>query len=43
MNPNLNYAQMARGPNGQVGQHTGVLYVILYTVCLGLTELQIAI
>ncbi|KAH9903346.1 chondroitin AC/alginate lyase [Cubamyces lactineus] len=25
MNPNLNYAQMARGPNGQVGQHTGVL------------------
>ncbi|KAJ7630239.1 chondroitin AC/alginate lyase [Roridomyces roridus] len=25
MNPNLNYAQMARGPSGQVGQHTGVL------------------
>ncbi|KAL1948381.1 hypothetical protein VTO73DRAFT_12456 [Trametes versicolor] len=25
MNPNLNYAQMARGPDGQVGQHTGVL------------------
>ncbi|OBZ76953.1 hypothetical protein A0H81_03400 [Grifola frondosa] len=25
MNPNLNFAQMARGPNGQVGQHTGVL------------------
>jgi len=25
MNPNLNYAQMARGPEGQVGQHTGVL------------------
>lgn len=25
MNPNLNYAQMMRGPNGQVGTHTGVL------------------
>ncbi|OJT05906.1 hypothetical protein TRAPUB_3256 [Trametes pubescens] len=25
MNPNLAYAQMARGPDGQVGQHTGVL------------------
>lgn len=25
MNPNLNYAQMARGPNGQNGTHTGVL------------------
>jgi len=25
MNPNLNYAQMARGPGGQVGMHTGVL------------------
>ncbi|KAJ7868487.1 chondroitin AC/alginate lyase [Mycena leptocephala] len=25
MNPNLNYAQMERGPNGQVGTHTGVL------------------
>jgi len=25
MNPNLNYAQMKRGPDGQVGQHTGVL------------------
>ncbi|KAF7366808.1 Chondroitin AC/alginate lyase [Mycena sanguinolenta] len=25
MNPNLNYAQMNRGPNGQVGTHTGVL------------------
>lgn len=27
MNPNLNYAQMQRGPDGQFGQHTGVLYV----------------
>lgn len=27
MNPNLNYAQMQRGPNGQLGTHTGVLYV----------------
>lgn len=25
MKPNLNYAQMRRGPNGQVGTHTGVL------------------
>jgi len=25
MNPNLDYAQMNRGPNGQVGTHTGVL------------------
>ncbi|KAI0696536.1 chondroitin AC/alginate lyase [Cytidiella melzeri] len=25
MNPNLNYAQMARGPQGQTGAHTGIL------------------
>ncbi|KAJ7172095.1 chondroitin AC/alginate lyase [Mycena filopes] len=25
MNPNLNFAQMERGPNGQIGTHTGVL------------------
>lgn len=25
MNPNLNYAQMQGGPNGQVGTHTGIL------------------
>ncbi|KAJ7337527.1 chondroitin AC/alginate lyase [Mycena albidolilacea] len=25
MNPNLNYAQMQRGPTGQVGSHTGIL------------------
>ncbi|KAI0827307.1 chondroitin AC/alginate lyase [Trametes gibbosa] len=25
MKPNLDYAQMKRGPDGQVGQHTGVL------------------
>lgn len=25
MNPNLNYAQMNRGPNGQVGEYTGIL------------------
>lgn len=25
MNPNLNYAQMQRGPDGQVGSHTGIL------------------
>ena len=25
MNPNLNYAQMQRGPTGQNGTHTGVL------------------
>lgn len=27
MNPNLNYAQMHRGPKGQIGTHTGILYV----------------
>lgn len=26
MNPNLKYAQLARGPDGQIGQHTGTLY-----------------
>jgi len=25
MTPNLNYAQMQRGPTGQVGSHTGLL------------------
>ncbi|THH00274.1 hypothetical protein EW026_g2231 [Hermanssonia centrifuga] len=25
MNPNLNYGQMQRGPNGQTGSHTGLL------------------
>ena len=25
MTPNLDYAQMQRGPTGQVGTHTGVL------------------
>ena len=29
MNPNLNYAQMEGGPTGQVGTHTGILYVDL--------------
>lgn len=27
MNPNLDFAQMQRGPDGQVGSRTGVLYV----------------
>lgn len=27
MTPNLNYAQLPRGPNGQTGAHTGVLLV----------------
>ena len=27
MNPNLNYAQMQRGPDGQNGTHTGILCV----------------
>lgn len=27
MTPNLQYAQMSRGPTGQIGAHTGVLYV----------------
>ncbi|KAK7007675.1 alginate lyase-domain-containing protein [Favolaschia claudopus] len=26
INPNLNYAQMNRGPNGQHGEYTGILY-----------------
>jgi len=25
MNPNLNYAQMSGGPDGQIGTHTGIL------------------
>lgn len=25
MNPNLNYGQMQRGPDGQTGSHTGIL------------------
>jgi len=25
--PNLQYAQMHRGPDGQIGDHTGMLYV----------------
>lgn len=29
MNPNLNYAQMFRGPKGQIGRHTGVLLVLI--------------
>ncbi len=28
MTPNLNYAQMNRGPKGQNGTHTGLLYVV---------------
>lgn len=28
--PNLQYAQMERGPDGQVGTHTGALYVLLF-------------
>lgn len=35
MNPNLNYAQMQGGPNGQVGSHTGILYVIWNCFFLG--------
>jgi hypothetical protein len=27
MNPNLIYSQMNRGPDGQLGAHTGILYV----------------
>ena len=27
MAPNLNYGQMERGPTGQNGTHTGILYV----------------
>lgn len=32
MNPNLNYAQMIRGPKGQIGRHTGVLSVFFCDV-----------
>lgn len=32
MNPNLNYAQLPRGPNGQTGTHTGVLLVALLDI-----------
>ena len=32
MNPNLDYAQMQRGPTGQNGTHTGILCVS--TTCL---------
>jgi hypothetical protein len=32
MNPNLNFAQMQRGPTGQTGSHTGILFVPNY-VC----------
>ncbi|GJJ11888.1 hypothetical protein Clacol_006126 [Clathrus columnatus] len=31
MNPNLNYAQMARGPTGQIGTHTGILDTKCFT------------
>lgn len=31
MNPNLNYAQMFRGPKGQIGRHTGVLDLKCFT------------
>ena len=34
MTPNLNYAQMNRGPKGQNGAHTGLLYVISRQTCL---------
>ena len=29
MNPNLNFAQMQRGPDGQTGSRTGVLYAFI--------------
>lgn len=32
MNPNLNYAQLHGGPDGQTGSHTGVLYVLACVV-----------
>ena len=32
MNPNLDYGQMQRGPDGQNGTHTGVLWV--FEVCI---------
>ena len=38
MNPNLDYAQMQRGPNGQKGSHTGVLYVVVMLVCIQFIE-----
>ncbi len=38
MNPNLNYAQMQRGPDGQIGTHTGVLWVLYACVKQNLFE-----
>lgn len=32
MLPNLDYAQMLRGPTGQKGSHTGLLYVLLVSL-----------
>ena len=34
MTPNLNYGQMQRGPKGQNGTHTGLLYVLCYWIYL---------
>ncbi|KAJ7591610.1 alginate lyase-domain-containing protein [Mycena floridula] len=31
MNPSLNFAQLKRGPDGQVGQHTGILDLKTFT------------
>jgi hypothetical protein len=35
MLPNLDYAQMLRGPNGQTGAHTGLLYAFKYRANFG--------
>lgn len=33
MTPNLIYGQMQRGPDGQMGSHTGILLVFLAVQC----------
>jgi hypothetical protein len=42
MKPNLNYAQMIRGPGEQVGSHTGILYVLSYISCRNVVDIPSA-
>ena len=38
MNPNLEFSQMQRGPTGQTGTHTGILYVTCVYIALRLAH-----
>lgn len=38
MTPNLVYGQMQRGPDGQMGSHTGILFVFLAFQCLQVVD-----